>query len=88
MEKIINGRLKFEVTFNAIDVMVEEGYENDPDALFEAVIDNWCKGYSEQLGACINEYESNYREEYMNCMTCQLDDCKNCELSDDKNSTT
>lgn len=82
MKKIVNGRLVFEVTFNAIDVMVDEGFECDPDVLFEAVIDNWCKGHSEQLGACLDEYQSDYNDEDMTCETCQLDNCKGCPLEE------
>lgn len=61
--KRINGMVCFEVTFNAIDVKVDDNCECNPDAFFKAVIDNWCEGYSEMMGACLDEVNSDYRED-------------------------
>ena len=82
--KVINGIIHFEVTFNAIDVLVNDDFATDPDDLFEAVIDNWCKGYSEQLGAYFDEYQSDYREQDLSCECCTLEKCDGCALNNEE----
>lgn len=57
MKKIVNGYVNFSVRFHANDVEVEcdeDGYI-DGGELFDALVDAYCNGECENLGACITD---------------------------------
>lgn len=57
MKKIVDGYVDFSVRFNATGVEVEcdeDGYI-DENELFDALVDAYCNGECENLGACITD---------------------------------
>lgn len=57
MKKIVNGYVDFSVRFHAMDVEVECDEDGDIDKgeLFDALVDAYCNGECENLGACITD---------------------------------